>query len=153
MSKERLTNKEEISPYYDRFLQSWQYLKRNNIVKRKVDLAKKMGASTTNVSSVLSGNTRFLTRNFLLRYNDAFGDMFNTRWLLYGEGYMLRQGNTASAENSHNSIVNAGNHVSIIGNTTNQYGDSPNDSRNWTPVEFVQFVLFCLIFVHDIYDS
>ena len=94
-----------------------------------------MGASPTNVSSALSGNTRFLTRNFLLRYNDAFGGMFNVRWLLYGEGDMLRQGNnTASADNSPNAIVNAGNHVSIIGNTTNQYGDSPNDSRNWTPV-------------------
>ena len=134
MAKESLTNEEVVSPYYDRFLQSWEYLKRNNIVKRQVDLAKKMGASPTNVSSALSGNTRFLTKNFLLRYNDAFGEMFNVRWLLYGEGDMLRQGNNASADNSPNAIVNAGNHVSIIGNTTNQYGDSPSDSRNWTPV-------------------
>lgn len=134
MAKESLTNEEVKSPYYDRFLQSWEYLKRNNIVKRQVDLAKKMGASPTNVSSALSGNTRFLTKNFLLRYNDAFGEMFNVRWLLYGEGDMLRQGNNASADNSPNAIVNAGNHVSIIGNTTNQYGDSPSDSRNWTPV-------------------
>lgn len=45
MAKESLTNEEVISPYYDRFLQSWEYIKQNNIVKRQVDLAKKMGAS------------------------------------------------------------------------------------------------------------
>ena len=33
MAKESLTNEEVISPYYDRFLQSWEYLKQNNFVK------------------------------------------------------------------------------------------------------------------------
>ena len=49
---ERITNKKVYSPYYNRFLQSWEYLKQNNFVKRQVDLAKKMSASPTNVSSI-----------------------------------------------------------------------------------------------------
>lgn len=63
----------------------------------------------------------------------AFPEL-NPNWLMVGEGEMLRQGNTASADHSPNAIVNAGNHVSIVGNTTNQYGDSPAESRNWSPV-------------------
>ena len=63
----------------------------------------------------------------------AFPEL-NPNWLMVGEGEMLRQGNTASADHSPNAIVNAGNHVSIVGNTTNQYGDSPAESSNWSPV-------------------
>ena len=132
--KDGLIIKDDYSLYHDRFLQSYEYLKRNNFVRRQIDLAKKMRASPANVSSALKGNTKFLTKNFVLRYNKAFDDLFNIRWLLFGEGEMLRQGNTATIVHSPNAIVNTGNHVSILVNTTNQYGDSPVEARKWSPV-------------------
>lgn len=59
----------------------------------------------------------------------------NREWLLYGHGDMLRSGNTATASHSPNAIVNAGDHVSIVGHTTqNSYGDSPEKERKWRPV-------------------
>lgn len=73
----------------ERINQAFSYLKDNGLVHTQRDLAEKMGATAPNVSSALKGVDNVLTDNFLLRFNNAFGGIFNDNWLLTGEGSML----------------------------------------------------------------
>lgn len=103
------------------------FLKHKNLSQGKFE--KKAGLSNGYVNKL----RRDVSASSVEKIVGAFPEL-NPNWLMVGEGEMLRQGNTASADNSPNAIVNAGNHVSIVGNTTNQYGDSPAEARNWSPV-------------------
>ena len=75
----------------ERINQAFSYLKDNGLVHTQRDLAEKMGATAPNVSSALKGVDNVLTDNFLLRFNNAFGGIFNDNWLLTGEGSMLTE--------------------------------------------------------------
>lgn len=70
-----------------------------------------MGASRPNVSSALHGDERVLTDRFIERFNAAFDGIFNTEWLLTGEGEMLTNPQS-SGDNSPN-IHGDGNSVHI----------------------------------------
>ncbi|MBQ7553296.1 MAG: S24 family peptidase [Bacteroidaceae bacterium] len=48
-----------------------------------------MKASRSNVSAAFNGDLKFLTDNFLRRFNKAYGGLFNDVWLLEGTGEML----------------------------------------------------------------
>lgn len=74
----------------DRFNEAFRYLRGNGFVDTQKDVAIKMGASAPNVSSALNGVEGVLTDRFLRRFNAAFGDVFNEKWLLTGEGEMLK---------------------------------------------------------------
>lgn len=80
----------------DRINKAFSYLKDNGLVHTQRDMAEKMGATAPNVSSALKGTNSVLTDNFLLRFNNAFGGIFNEKWLLKGEGEMLND--TKSSE-------------------------------------------------------
>ena len=86
----------------ERINQAFSYLKDNGLVHTQRDLAEKMGATAPNVSSALKGVDNVLTDNFLLRFNNAFGGIFNDNWLLTGEGSMLSASdpNSVSASSS-----------------------------------------------------
>ena len=73
----------------ERINHAFSYLKDNGLVHTQKDLAERMGATAPNVSSALKGVDNVLTDNFLLRFNNAFGGIFNDNWLLTGEGSML----------------------------------------------------------------
>jgi hypothetical protein len=64
------------------------YLKYKGIVKTQVDIASKMKASRSNVSSALAGTQSALTDNFIRRFCDEFTEISYT-WLQSGEGDML----------------------------------------------------------------
>ncbi len=72
----------------ERINEAVAYLKYKGIVKTQEDIATKMGASRTNVSSALSGNERVLTDNFIARFCATFKEISYT-WLLLGAGDML----------------------------------------------------------------
>lgn len=78
-----MTRKEVIKNAYE-------YLKTKGIVHTQKDVAQKMGASPSNISSAMSGVEAVLTDKFLGRFNAAFGNVFNDEWLLTGQGKMLR---------------------------------------------------------------
>ena len=69
------------------------YLISKEIISEKSsqkDIAQKMGAkNSTNTNYALNGNKRYLTDNFLKRFNNAFDGMFSIDWLLTGKGDML----------------------------------------------------------------
>lgn len=66
-----------------------ELLKRNLALTQK-DIAEKMGASASNVSSAFGGDPRVLTNRFLSRFNAAYGNIFSLEWLLNGDGEMLK---------------------------------------------------------------
>jgi hypothetical protein len=73
----------------DRFNRACEYLKYKREIANQQDIADKMGASRSNVSSASNGKTTVLTDRFLERFNEAFGNMFNIDWLKNGHGEML----------------------------------------------------------------
>jgi len=91
----------------ERINQAFSYLKDNGLVHTQRDLAEKMGATAPNVSSALKGVDNVLTDNFLLRFNNAFGGIFNDNWLLTGEGSMLSESTTAPADSSSTDLSSA----------------------------------------------
>lgn len=65
------------------------YLRMEREIKHIKDVAVKMKASSSSVSSALKGNPVYLTENFLIRFNSAFGQIFDIDWLTDGKGMML----------------------------------------------------------------
>lgn len=72
----------------NRLNEAVKYLKYKGIVKTQVDIASKMKASRTNISSALAGTKSALTDNFIRRFCDAFPEI-SYPWLLTGVGDML----------------------------------------------------------------
>lgn len=64
------------------------HLRMINQVSTDKDVAIKMGADPSNISRGIKGKPE-PTDKFLRRFNDAFGNIFDERWLLTGEGEML----------------------------------------------------------------
>ncbi len=64
------------------------------------DIAQKMGATnSTNTNYALNGNKRYLTDNFLKRFNISFNNIFSIEWLLTGKGEMLSEDNISENTN------------------------------------------------------
>lgn len=55
------------------------------------------------VSKAFSGNKSYLTNTFILKFNNAFDNMFNNDWLMEGKGEMLK--NNQSIGDIKNSSV------------------------------------------------
>lgn len=75
----------------DRFKKAFDYLKSRGMIHTQKDLAERVEATTPHVSLAMKGDSRYLTDNFVRRFNDAFGSIFNLQWLLLGEGEMLKE--------------------------------------------------------------
>lgn len=69
--------------------EAFEYLRSTGKAHIQQDIANKMGISKTNVSRVFNGDGKYLTKNFLHRFNEAYGNVFNYDWLLTGDGEML----------------------------------------------------------------
>lgn len=107
-----MTRKERIN-------QAFTYLKNKGIVHTQKDIAITMKASTSNVSSALSGVETVLTDNFLNRFNKAFNNVFNEEWLITGNGEMLNPQNCIKSSNiGDNSTQIAGNSNHINNSST-----------------------------------
>lgn len=73
----------------DRFNKAYEYLKNRGVVHTQKELAQKMQATAPHVSLAMKGESKYLTDNFLRRFNEAFGNVFSLQWLILGEGDML----------------------------------------------------------------
>lgn len=74
------------------------YLIFKGIISTQQDIANKMNVSKSNISRALNGDEKYLTEKFLIRFNNAFDNIFNIQWLLTGEGEMLNTPNQPSDE-------------------------------------------------------
>ena len=61
----------------DRLKMAFEYLKSRGFAHTQIDVATKLGASRSNVSSAFNGDPKCLTDKFLQRFNSAFGSPFN----------------------------------------------------------------------------
>ena len=93
----------------ERINEAYRYLQSKGIVRTQKEVAEKMGASTSNVSSALKGVDSVLTDRFLVRFNKAFGGLFNQTWLLTGEGEMINRGSVSQNANGDSNTQVAGN--------------------------------------------
>ena len=100
---------------------AYRYLVATDRISSKRDIAEIMNASRSNVVSALKGNEKYNTRTFRLRFNSAFGHIFNEQILETGEGEML-----ACARINNNMLEK--------GSPANRYGDAPEIERRWAPV-------------------
>ena len=72
----------------NRLNEAVKYLKYKGIIKTQEDIALKMKAGKSNISSALAGKESVLTDNFIARFCATFKEISYT-WLLLGEGDML----------------------------------------------------------------
>lgn len=75
----------------ERLNQSVEYLRFNGIARTRESLALRMGLLQPHVSSALKGDPKRLTKRFISKFLDAYGDYINAQWLLTGEGEMERK--------------------------------------------------------------
>ncbi len=87
----------------DRVRKAYDYLRSTGKVHTQQNVADIMGVKKENISRAFNGNESYLTVSFLERFNNAFDGIFNTDWLLRGEGEMLK--NTQSVGDISNSNV------------------------------------------------
>lgn len=99
----------------ERLRRAFEYQRGKGVLKTQKDLATALGATASNVSKALNGDSNFLTTSFLERFVETFPET-SLRWLLTGEGDMLVSGNTATAGNGSNQVV--GNNTGHISQTT-----------------------------------
>lgn len=118
----------------DRLIEAKKYLIGAGIIDRQLDIARIMDANESSVSRAFVGDKRYLTKNFVYRFNDAFGGIFNEDYILRGQGELLIKENTDTADNSPNDIVNAGDNVRIVGNAAHDLNDKSVGKGRWCPL-------------------
>ncbi len=72
-----------------RLTAAFDYLKGKGLAHTQQDVAKKMNSESATVSRAFNGKPQALTNNFVKRFNEAYGNLFNLQWLQSGEGEML----------------------------------------------------------------
>lgn len=105
----------------ERIQEAFIYLKSKGLAHTQKDVADKIGSSAPNVSNAFKGVEKFLTTNFLIRFNGAYNNIFSENWLLNGEGEMLAASPLASIHQSGE--VNS---VNTAGTTTINHGGAPS---------------------------
>lgn len=95
----------------ERLVAAYDYLKSKGMAHKQQDIAEAMNTNKSNISHALNGDQRFLTDSFLRRFNAAYGNIFNDKWLVEGTGEMLKSNFSLSVGNHS---PNAG-----FGNTAN----------------------------------
>ena len=92
----------------ERIEKAFKYLQYKGLVQDKKNLAVKMNRNTSSISRVFSGDEKYLTDKFFIKFCHTFNDIINKDWLLTGEGEMLAQP-TATQSNEGNNNNNVGN--------------------------------------------
>lgn len=77
---------------------AFQYLRCRGIAHTQQDVCDAMGVSKSNISRAFNGDKKYLTQSFIIRFNDAFGKIFNENYLLTGEGNLLNASNSNAVE-------------------------------------------------------
>lgn len=88
----------------DRIKQAYEYLQGVGLARTQIDVADKMNVRKESVNQAFSGSKSYLTKSFILKFNNAFGNIFNSEWLMDGKGEMLNH-NYQSVGDINNSSV------------------------------------------------
>ncbi|MGM9810495.1 MAG: helix-turn-helix transcriptional regulator [Paludibacteraceae bacterium] len=106
----------------EKLREMYQYAREMELCKNQKGFAEIVGVTPNNMSNAFSDKLadKFCSNSFLLKVNDALGHVFSTDWLLYGDGDMLKENNTAAH---------------IIDTTQNENND--NDTQHYTTLPLV----------------
>ena len=69
---------------------AFEYLKSKGIVHTQKDISLKLGIATSNLSKAFNGDKEYLTKGFVEKFNNTFGSIFDEKYLLTGEGNMMK---------------------------------------------------------------
>ena len=72
-----------------RFNEAFEYLRSIGKVHTQSDLGNEMGANRISISRAMKGDKKYLTKNFIQRFNSTFGNIFNDSWLMGDNVNML----------------------------------------------------------------
>ena len=100
----------------ERLKTAFNYLKFKGLVKSQKKLAKDIGTSEPCVSYAMNGNEKYLTKNFLIKLNNAYNNIFNISWLLTGKGEMLassQPSTTIASNNTYGDNASGNNNITI----------------------------------------
>ena len=105
-----------------RFKSAFEYLRYNGYIQKQKDLAAIMNTSAPNISNALKGLEGVLTDGFIVKFNSSFNNVFNTDWLLTGEGEMLRDQSTTNIErnNTYGDNASGNNNITIKNSRTRE---------------------------------
>ncbi len=100
---EKNNSESSINPLF--LEKAYLFIRSQGKVHTKTDLAAAMEANSVTISRAFSGKKGYLTKDFLIRFNSAFGNIFNMSYLMRGEGEML-----AVSESGNNIVQGDNNH-------------------------------------------
>lgn len=100
---EKNNSESSINPLF--LEKAYLFIRSQGKVHTKTDLAAAMEANSVTISRAFSGKKGYLTKDFLIRFNAAFGNIFNMAYLMRGEGEML-----AVSESGNNIVQGDNNH-------------------------------------------
>lgn len=105
-----------------RFKSAFEYLRYNGYIQKQKDLAAIMNTSAPNISNALKGLEGVLTDGFIVKFNSSFNNVFNTDWLLTGEGEMLRDQSTTNmaSNNTYGDNASGNNNITIKNSRTRE---------------------------------
>ena len=113
-----------------RFKSAFEYLRYNGYIQKQKDLAAIMNTSAPNISNALKGLEGVLTDGFIVKFNSSFNNVFNTDWLLTGEGEMLRDQSTTNIDSDNTYGDNAiGNNITIMNAHTRTREENEGDKH------------------------
>lgn len=81
-----------MSERAERITEAFNYLRNCGLAHTQKDVAETMKATEASVSNALRGDPKYLTDNFIKRFNNSYDNIFELRWLLLGQGEMLKHG-------------------------------------------------------------
>lgn len=118
-----------------RFKSAFEYLRYNGYIQKQKDLAAIMNTSAPNISNALKGLEGVLTDGFIVKFNSSFNNVFNTDWLLTGEGEMLRDQSTTNIASNNTDGDNAsGNNNITITRTREEDEEDKHKEIIYKPV-------------------
>lgn len=120
----------------ERLKTAFNYLKFKGLVKSQKKLAKDIGTSEPCVSYAMNGNEKYLTKNFLIKLNNAYDNIFNMSWLLAGEGEMLRDQSTTNiaSNNTYGDNASGNNNTNARTRTREENEDDKHEEIVFRPV-------------------
>lgn len=102
----------------ERFIKAMEYLINSRLVYNQADFANILGVGRSLISD-FKNNSKPVTERYVLKISDHF-DIFNTTWLLTGEGEMLKD---CQNYNNNGVLINGSNTNSPI-NNKHYYSDA-----------------------------
>lgn len=149
-----------MSDIVSRINDVYKYLIGNGLISNKKDVAKKMRYNYSNIISAFKGDKKYLTESFINELNISFGSIFNTHWLISGEGEMLVQSYESTPLVDYDVITNQNlEHMQPVldirvsaGNGIGLEGDE-NKIMEWVSIPAFKGCKGIMVFGDSMYDK